>query len=149
MAISYFFCEFPNCDVRTHWVLTPECIVTFNHYIRQCTCIAFLLGVKSIFNLWFSKKRSIGKGKRDKRASKRFRGRFGHTPLSTAEDLPWGGQQLIIGTGFDGALPVLPKVRRQAARRGVKLVVVPTSEACRLIESMPREEIRAVLHVTC
>ena len=68
MAISYFFCEFPNCDVRTHWVLTPECIVTFNHYIRQCTCIAFLLGVKSIFNLWFSKKRSIGKGKRDKRA---------------------------------------------------------------------------------
>ena len=87
--------------------------------------------------------------KRDKRASKRFRGRFGHTPLSTAGDLPWGGQQLIIGTGFDGALPVLPKVRRQAARRGVKLVVVPTSEACRLIESMPREEIRAVLHVTC
>ena len=87
--------------------------------------------------------------KRDKRASKRFRGRFGHTPLSTAEDLPWGGQQLIIGTGFDGALPVLPKVRRQAARRGVKLVVVPTSEACRLIESMPREEISAVLHVSC
>lgn len=88
-------------------------------------------------------------GKRDKRPSKRFRGRYGHTPLSTAEDLPWGGHQMIVGTGFDGALPILPKVRRQAARRGVKLVIVPTSEACRLIESMPREEISAVLHVSC
>ncbi|NLH69243.1 MAG: hypothetical protein GX454_03550 [Brooklawnia sp.] len=87
--------------------------------------------------------------KRDKRASKRFRGRFGHTPLSAAEDLPWGGEQLIIGTGFDGALPILPKVRRQAARQGVKLVVVPTSEACRMIESTPGDQVRAVLHVTC
>jgi hypothetical protein len=37
--------------------------------------------------------------KRSKKPSKPYRDKFGHTPLSTDEALPWGGPRLIIGTG--------------------------------------------------
>jgi hypothetical protein len=37
--------------------------------------------------------------KRQKKASKPYRDHFGHTPLSADEELPWGGDRLIIGTG--------------------------------------------------
>ncbi len=87
--------------------------------------------------------------KRDKASSKPFRGGLGHTPLSLAEDIPWGGRQLIVGTGVDGALPILPEVREEAARRGIDLVALPTREACALIGSLDAHEVHAVLHVTC
>src|SRR5205814_4107919 len=43
--------------------------------------------------------------KRKKGPSKQFREKFGHTPLSAREEIPWGGKRLIIGTGAHGALP--------------------------------------------
>jgi hypothetical protein len=67
--------------------------------------------------------------KRKKAASKRFRGAYGHTPLSTAEDIPWKCRRLVIGTGADGALPVMQQVREEARRRKVDLVVLPTADA--------------------
>src|SRR5437879_4901235 len=33
--------------------------------------------------------------KRKKKPSKSFRGSFGHTPLSNAEDIPWACRQLV------------------------------------------------------
>ncbi len=87
--------------------------------------------------------------KRNKALSKPFRGSLGHTPLSTAEDIPWGGPQLIIGTGVDGALPILPGVLDEAARRGIRLIALPTAKACELVESLDRRDVRAILHVTC
>jgi len=54
--------------------------------------------------------------KRKKGPSKPFRGRFGHTPLSLAEDIPWRCGQLIVGTGADGALPVMEEVVGEARR---------------------------------
>ena len=45
--------------------------------------------------------------KRKKAASRRFRGAYGHTPLSAGEDIPWRCRRLVIGTGADGALPVM------------------------------------------
>lgn len=87
--------------------------------------------------------------KRKKGPSKPYRGRYGHTPLSLAEDIPWGGKQLIIGTGVDGALPIMPEVSAEAQRRGIALVAAPTGEACRLIEKLDDRSVRAVLHVTC
>lgn len=87
--------------------------------------------------------------KRDKAASKPYRGRYGHTPLTMAEKLPWGGSRLIIGTGAEGALPVLADVEAEAIRRGIELVAVPTRQACRLVESMEPDDVHAVLHVTC
>jgi hypothetical protein len=43
--------------------------------------------------------------KRRKAPSKPFRSRFGHTPLSVAEDIPWEGRRQIIGTGGQRAAP--------------------------------------------
>ncbi len=87
--------------------------------------------------------------KRSKKPSKPYRGKFGHTPLSTDEELPWGGPQLIIGTGAHGSLPIMPEVVAEAARRNIDLVAIPTEQACRLIAGLKRREVRAVLHVTC
>ena len=45
--------------------------------------------------------------KRKKGPSKPLRARYGHTPLSNAEDIPWSCRRLIVGSGVDGALPVV------------------------------------------
>src|SRR4029453_11142081 len=87
--------------------------------------------------------------KRKKKPSKPHREQFGHTPLSAAEDLPWGGRRLIIGTGAYGSLPVMSDVIEEAARRDVDVDAVPTKEACGLIASLDPREIYSVLHVTC
>lgn len=87
--------------------------------------------------------------KRRKRPSKPYRSEFGHTPLSADEELPWGGTQLIIGTGVHGSLPIMPEVIAEADRRSVELTAIPTEDACRLIASLDRREVHAVLHVTC
>ena len=86
--------------------------------------------------------------KRKKAASKRFRGGYGHTPLSTAEDIPWRCRRLVIGTGADGALPVMEQVREVARRRKVDLVVLPTTEAIGVLAETI-EDTNAVLHLTC
>ena len=87
--------------------------------------------------------------KRSKKPSKPYRDTFGHTPLSAAEEIPWGGPRLIIGTGTHGALPIMPEVVEEAARRHIDLVAVPTEQACQLISDLTPREVRAVLHVTC
>jgi hypothetical protein len=87
--------------------------------------------------------------KRKKKPSKPYRNEFGHTPVSAAEELPWGGSRLIIGTGVYGSLPIMPDVPDEAGRRGVDLTAIPTEDACRLIASVDRREVHAVLHVTC
>lgn len=87
--------------------------------------------------------------KRRKGPSKALRDAYGHTPLSAAEAIPWGGRRLIIGTGHDGQLPVLPEVRTEADRRGIVVTEVPTAEACALLADEAPSEIRAILHVTC
>jgi hypothetical protein len=87
--------------------------------------------------------------KRHKKASKAYRGQFGHTPLSADEPIPWGGKRLIVGTGESGSLPIMPEVRREARKRGVKLVAVPTEEALALVRDTDAKDVRAILHVTC
>jgi hypothetical protein len=86
--------------------------------------------------------------KRKKRSSKPFRDAFGHTPLSIEEDIPWDCRRLVVGTGADGALPVMEEVKREATRRDVELVKVPTSEAIQVLRDQPNDT-NAILHVTC
>jgi hypothetical protein len=86
--------------------------------------------------------------KRKKSASKGFRGAYGHTPLSTAEDIPWRCRRLVIGTGAYAALPVMPQVRQEAQRRNVDLVVLPTAEAIDVLRTSATDT-NAVLHLTC
>jgi hypothetical protein len=85
--------------------------------------------------------------KRKKKASRKYREAFGHTPLSVDEDIPWKCRRLVIGTGT-GRLPVMDEVKEEARRRHVELVIVPTAEAIARIEEHP-EGTNAILHITC
>ena len=87
--------------------------------------------------------------KRKKKPSKPFREQFGHKPLSAQEAIPWGGKQLIVGTGAYGRLPIMPEVYEAARQQQVEIVVVPTEEACCLLRTFPSQKVYAILHVTC
>ena len=85
--------------------------------------------------------------KRKKKLSKKFCDAFGHTPLSIEEKIPWKCHRLVIGTGT-GALPVMKEVKREAKRRKIKLLILPTRKA---IQELKHETAgtNAILHVTC
>lgn len=85
---------------------------------------------------------------RKKKPSKRFRGEFGHTPLSLEEKIPWKCARLVIGTGAQGALPVMPAVLEEAERRGVEVIVVRTEQAIKRLHDAGTDT-NAVLHITC
>ena len=85
--------------------------------------------------------------KRKKKPSKKFRDSFGHTPLSLEEEIPWKCRRLVVGTG-SGALPVMDGVRREAERRKVELIILPTEEAMDLLKRCA-ESTNDILHVTC
>ena len=85
--------------------------------------------------------------KRKKKPSKRFRDEFGHTPRSVEEKIPWKCQRLVIGTGT-GKLPVMDEVKREAKRRKIKLLILPTAEAIEALKESPGNT-NAIIHVTC
>ena len=84
--------------------------------------------------------------KRNKAASKEFSYKFGHTPLSTEENIPWDCSRLIIGAGQSSALPVMKEVHEMAARKGVELVVISTPEA---VKHINEPKTNFILHLTC
>jgi len=86
--------------------------------------------------------------KRKKAASRKFRGEYGHTPLSVAEDIPWRCRRLVIGTGAGGALPVMQQVSDEARRRKIDLVVLPTADAIDALTKATADT-NAILHLTC
>ena len=86
--------------------------------------------------------------KRKKGPSKEFRHQFGHTPLTTREEIPWHCRRLLVGTGMYGRLPVSPDVGQEAKRRKVELLIVPTEKAVSFLNQQPSET-NAVLHLTC
>ena len=86
--------------------------------------------------------------KRKKKLSKKFREQFGHTPLSIEEEIPWRCRQLVLGTGAHGALPVMDEVKREARRRDIKLLILPTLQAIEALNQNP-DDTNAILHVTC
>jgi hypothetical protein len=86
--------------------------------------------------------------KRKKKPSKPFRSTYGHTPLSNAESIPWECRRLVVGTGAQGALPIMEDVEREARARQVELLVVPTEQAIKEVAKAGKDT-NAVLHVTC
>src|SRR5216684_7845590 len=86
--------------------------------------------------------------KRKKKPSKQFREQFGHTPLSVEENIPWKCRQLVIGNGAYGRLPVMQEVQREAKRLKIKLLVLPTAKAIKVLEQ-DLKDTNAILHVTC
>jgi hypothetical protein len=85
--------------------------------------------------------------KRKKKPSKQFRDTFGHTPLSIEEKIPWKCCRLVVGTGT-GALPVMDDVKKEAQRRKIELLILPTNEAIEVLKKSP-DGTNAILHVTC
>ena len=55
--------------------------------------------------------------------------------------------RLVIGTGT-GALPVMDELKREARRRKIALVIVPTARAIELLKQQSADT-DAILHVTC
>ena len=111
----------------------------------------FTFGSISIDGVTYQHDVVVDRGKvreRSKKPSKRFRAAFGHTPLSVQETIPWKCRRLVVGTGVDGALPVMDDVRREAVHRNVELLILPTSEAIDALRSNPQGT-NAILHVTC
>ena len=51
----------------------------------------------------------------------------------------------VIGTGT-GALPVMEDVKKEATRRKIKLVILPTKKAINELKQAPAG---TILHVTC
>ena len=69
--------------------------------------------------------------KRRKGPSKPFRQPFGHTPVSLAEDIPWRCGRLVVGSGIDGALPVMHEVTEARRSR-------PSGDSLRLVSQTTR-----------
>jgi hypothetical protein len=65
---------------------------------------------------------------------------------ATAEPLPRHCRQLIVGTGAEGRLPVVPEVIEEARRRGVELLMLPTAEACARLSAADVNETAAAIH---
>ncbi len=86
---------------------------------------------------------------RDKGPSRPLKGRFGHTPLSLEEDIPWSQPRLVIGTGYSSRLPVMEQVHQHADHHGVQLIVSPTADAVATLTGTDLSPINAILHVTC
>ena len=86
--------------------------------------------------------------KRKKKRSRPFREQFGHTPLSIEETIPWKCRTLVVGTGAEGALPIMPQVQEEARRREVELRAVPTEAAIDILNRGPKRT-NAILHLTC
>jgi len=112
---------------------------------------SYSFGVVTIDGVTYDHDVTVDRGsiaKRRKKPSKPYRDAYGHTPLSVDEDIPWTCRRLVVGTGASGALPVMDDVLREAERRGVELVTLPTEAALDIL----REDLdgtNAVLHVTC
>jgi hypothetical protein len=86
--------------------------------------------------------------KRKKRASEQYQAAYGHTPLSIKEDIPWHCRRLVVGTGAQGALPIMDEVLKEAKRRKVELLSLPTTEAIAILNGSGKAT-NAILHVTC
>jgi hypothetical protein len=86
--------------------------------------------------------------RRTKKPSREFSERFGHTPVSIQEEIPWECKRLVIGTGMFGHLPIMDEVKMEAEKRGLELVVCPTPKAVQFLKGNPADT-NAILHVTC
>ena len=87
--------------------------------------------------------------KRNKDASLPFKEEYSHTPLTLAENIPWGCQRLIIATGQNNAMPIASEVRTKAGQLGVVLFEMKTPDAIPILNTANLEDTNAILHLTC
>ena len=81
------------------------------------------------------------------------RARRGHRswrvcPTPEAQDLLRFRDEPSLAPTQPGRLPVMDEVKREARRRHVKLIILPTAEAIAKLQEGPAR-VNAVLHITC
>ena len=87
--------------------------------------------------------------KRNKGPSRPLRSKFGHTPLTPLEEIPWKCKTLVIGIGMHGRLPVVKEFKEEARRHGVKLILLKTPEAVKYFLDNFGPDMNAIFHTTC
>ncbi len=83
---------------------------------------------------------------RRKDESRKQKFKYGHTPLTINENIPWNCKRLVIGTGYYGSLPIEKTVEEEAKKRGVELVIEKTPDA---IKHIGEPDTNFVIHLTC
>jgi hypothetical protein len=73
---------------------------------------------------------------------------LGILPYPSRRTYPGNVGALVVGTGAYGKLPVMKEVKREAERRKIELLVLPTAQAIETLEQGV-EGTNAILHVTC
>ncbi len=99
--------------------------------------------------------------RRLKELSSKYKGTYGHTPLSK-EELehylsrvnPSELEYIVIASGQYGDLPLTPEAREllsSLGKRGVNVVVVETPKALSILNKLYREgrRVLSIIHVTC
>jgi len=86
---------------------------------------------------------------RKKGPSKPMRGKYGHTPLTELEEIPWDCKTLVIGIGMSSRLPVTADFKKEAKKRGVKLILMETPDAVKYFMKNYGPEVNAIFHITC
>ncbi len=94
----------------------------------------------------------VSKGKIEKRKkenSRKYKAKYGHTPLTIEENIPWNCKTLVIGKGFYNALPIEKSIIDEASKRGTKVVILNTPEALSLLEQSNLNNTNFIIHLTC
>lgn len=86
---------------------------------------------------------------RKKGPSKPFRAKYGHTPLTPEEKIPWKCDTLVIGIGMSSRLPVTDEFKAEAKKRGVVLILKQTPKAVEYFTKNYGPKTNAIFHITC
>jgi hypothetical protein len=86
---------------------------------------------------------------RKKGPSKPKKAKYGHTPLTHLEEIPWDCKVLVIGIGMSKRLPVTDKFKEVAKKKGVTLIMMRTPEAVEYYNKNFTEDMNAIFHITC
>jgi len=58
---------------------------------------------------------------------------------------------LVVGTGYSGLMRVLPEVYEEAEKRGIRIIVEKSAEACKVYNKLASEgkKVALAIHLTC
>jgi hypothetical protein len=86
---------------------------------------------------------------RKKKPSKHLREKYGHTPLTLQENIPWDCATLVIGKGMSNKLPITEAFKKEAKKHGVELIILQTPDAIDYFTKNYNSKMNAIFHITC
>lgn len=86
---------------------------------------------------------------RKKKPSKHLKEKYGHTPLTLHEDIPWDCTTLVIGKGMSSRLPITDAFKEEAKKHGIELIILQTPDAIEYFVKNYNSKMNAMFHITC